>query len=600
MMQVLYVDDEIDLLTIGKEFMEQTGTISVETAVSGKAALERVARKDYDAIVSDYQMPGMDGIALLKQLRQSGNDVPFIIFTGKGREEVVIEAINNGADFYMQKGSDVTNVFAELLHKISQAVARKHAERRIAESEVRLRAIIESSSDVVWEVDREGIYTYLSPNSSVVLGRHPAELLGTKMETLIIDQDRDAIWTRMRSAFEHGDRVSGLCYSMRKGSGMMEVETSARPVLDFRGERMGFAGITKDVTEIKHALSELKRQEERFRSMVETTPDCLWELDGDHRLIYISPQCEAITGFTPAEMIGGTLLDHVLEAEREATSRGFRERLQKDGGLRDFQCRALRKDGVAITLEANAIVMRSDGKVVGVRGQSRDASRRLATERALRHANSRLSLLSSITRHDIMNQVMVLKGYLELQESMAQDERRKVNLVRIREAAEKIQEQLTFAKQYERMGLDEPAWIPLDMIGEKLVQEATSKGIACNLSPIEYEVYADNMLDKVFFNLLDNSVRHGKRVTRISLRTEEEVQGLCIIYEDNGVGVADKDRPKLFHRGFGSNTGMGLFLAKEILSITDFSITEDGSLGTGVRFSIRVPRGQYRPAQTDQ
>jgi len=79
----------------------------------------------YDAIVSDYQMPEMDGIEFLKTVRGSGSDMPFIIFTGKGREDVVIEAINNGADFYLQKGGNPKAQFAELSHKIKHAVRER-------------------------------------------------------------------------------------------------------------------------------------------------------------------------------------------------------------------------------------------------------------------------------------------------------------------------------------------------------------------------------------------------------------------------------------------------------------------------------------------
>src|SRR5271157_1088190 len=101
MFSLLYVDDEPGLLEIGQLFLESTGEFSVTTAISGKEALGQLAQSHFDAIVSDYQMPEMDGIELLKSVRKSFGNVPFILFTGRGREEVVIEAINNGVDFYL-------------------------------------------------------------------------------------------------------------------------------------------------------------------------------------------------------------------------------------------------------------------------------------------------------------------------------------------------------------------------------------------------------------------------------------------------------------------------------------------------------------------
>ena len=135
---VLYVDDEEDLLMLGKLFLERMG-ISRDTLSSAKEALNSPHLHSYDAIISDYQMPGMDGIEHLKHIRSSGSTIPFILFTGRGRKEVVIEAINNGADFYLQKGGEPQAQFAELGHKIHQAVADRHAERSLIESEKRKR-----------------------------------------------------------------------------------------------------------------------------------------------------------------------------------------------------------------------------------------------------------------------------------------------------------------------------------------------------------------------------------------------------------------------------------------------------------------------------
>ncbi len=129
MISILYVDDEPGLLELGQLFLEQTGEFRVDTVLSGEEALARIRKNQYDAVVSDYQMPEMDGISLLKKIRQSEGDLPFILFTGRGREEVVIEAVNNGVDFYLQKGGDPKAQFAELMHKVRQAVTRKHAEK---------------------------------------------------------------------------------------------------------------------------------------------------------------------------------------------------------------------------------------------------------------------------------------------------------------------------------------------------------------------------------------------------------------------------------------------------------------------------------------
>jgi PAS domain S-box-containing protein len=131
LIDVLLVDDEQEIRDISKEFLELKEGISVHTATSAGSALEQIKNQDYDIIVSDYQMPEKDGIQLLKEIRGTGNHIPFILFTGKGREEIAIEAFENGADFYLQKGCDTAAQFAELGHKIRRAVELRRADMEV-------------------------------------------------------------------------------------------------------------------------------------------------------------------------------------------------------------------------------------------------------------------------------------------------------------------------------------------------------------------------------------------------------------------------------------------------------------------------------------
>jgi two-component sensor histidine kinase/DNA-binding NarL/FixJ family response regulator len=124
---ILYVDDEPCLLELGRQFLESMGEFVVSTAESVDNARDMLANKPFDVIISDYQMPGTNGIEFLKYARQQYPDIPFILFTGRGREEVVIEAINNGADFYLQKGGEPQSQFAELAHKIRAAADKYRA-----------------------------------------------------------------------------------------------------------------------------------------------------------------------------------------------------------------------------------------------------------------------------------------------------------------------------------------------------------------------------------------------------------------------------------------------------------------------------------------
>ncbi|HWQ63078.1 MAG TPA: PocR ligand-binding domain-containing protein [Methanospirillum sp.] len=131
MITVLTVDDEPTLLEVGRLFLERMSDITVETASSGKEALELLGGRPYDAIIADYDMPEMSGIELLHIVRSRFGDLPFILFTGKGRESVAIDALNAGADFYLQKGGDPRSQYVELASNVRQAVRRKLAEDAI-------------------------------------------------------------------------------------------------------------------------------------------------------------------------------------------------------------------------------------------------------------------------------------------------------------------------------------------------------------------------------------------------------------------------------------------------------------------------------------
>ena len=142
-LRILYVDDEPTLLDVGRILLEESGNYSVTTVESAPAALELLKNEQFDAIVSDYMMPDMDGIRFLVEVRTHFGPVPFIMFTGKGEKEEVIQAINNGADFYLQKGDDAELLFVDLSHKIRQAVSRRRAEEALRETNAYLNNLFD-------------------------------------------------------------------------------------------------------------------------------------------------------------------------------------------------------------------------------------------------------------------------------------------------------------------------------------------------------------------------------------------------------------------------------------------------------------------------
>ena len=178
MYRVLYVDDEPALLDITKRFLEKTGLFSVDCVLSGSEALGRIAAGHYDAVVADYQMPGMNGITLLKKVRETDTSLPFILFTGKGREEIVIEAINSGVDFYVQKGGGAEAQYADLSNKIKIAIDRQNAVNVLRDSEQRLSDIINFLPDSTFVINRSGQVIAWNRAIEEMTGIAAGEMLG--------------------------------------------------------------------------------------------------------------------------------------------------------------------------------------------------------------------------------------------------------------------------------------------------------------------------------------------------------------------------------------------------------------------------------------
>lgn len=187
-LHVLLVDDEPALLELGKLYIEQHFLMKVTTAESAADALEKIRTRMFDAVISDYQMPEIDGIAFLKLIRETQPSLPFILFTGKGREEVVIDAINNGATFYIQKGGEPKAQYAELSHKICRAVNQCRSETTLRETNDVLNAILAASPNGIALV-RERTLQWVNDSLARMLGHSPADLVGMHLSRLYETED---------------------------------------------------------------------------------------------------------------------------------------------------------------------------------------------------------------------------------------------------------------------------------------------------------------------------------------------------------------------------------------------------------------------------
>ncbi len=226
-------------------------------------------------------------------------------------------------------------------------------------------------------------------------------------------------------------------------------------------------------------------------------------------------------------------------------------------------------------------------------GREKEGARQARYARELKQANDKLHIMNSITRHDINNQVTILNGYLALAKDRMHDPAVSAYIDRMLQATGNIQQQIGFTKDYQEIGMKAPAWADVSGHLRKAFSMLDTRGIALEDRTEGLEVLADPMFGKVFYNLIDNSLRHGKKVSRITVSASHDDGVLSIIYQDDGVGIRDEDRALLFSVKDERGRGLGLLLIKEILAITGVRIVERG-LGSGARFEISVPDGAWR------
>ncbi|MFA5348714.1 MAG: PAS domain S-box protein, partial [Methanoregula sp.] len=438
MHRILYVDDEPSLLEIAKLFLEQTNDFSVDVDTSALNALRSIVTQPYDAIISDYQMPEMDGIAFLKTVRSRHGDIPFILFTGRGREEVVIEAINYGADFYLQKGGDPTAQFAELAHKIRQAIARGQAEFSLIESEKRLTDIINFLPDATFAIDRSGnviawnraIEEMTGVAATDILGKGGYEyaipFYGTRRKILIdLIFEPDDVIARNYAHIIHDKGILIADTPLPRPQGKdVTLMGKASPLYDRQGGIVGAIESIRDITELKKAEESLRESEGRFSAFMDHLPVTAFIKDEQSTNLFVNRRMEEIFG--AREWIGKSVREQfpdeaaekMIEDDRKTIRDGYRktiEKLQtKNGDLKIFETYKFRIDrenkppligGFAVDIteqkESEMALNESEEKYRLVVENSHDAIY-IHRENRLLFVNSRASDLTGYTKDELL------------------------------------------------------------------------------------------------------------------------------------------------------------------------------------------------------
>ena len=324
--------------------------------------------------------------------------------------------------------------------------------------------------------------------------------------------------------------------------------------------------------------------------ILKTMPDAMVLADTNGTIISANESTGSIFNISTKSLQGRSLDSCFLT---DATAQ-IRETILGEGMITDFETTPACTESRTVSV-AGTLVRDPAGEPAGMVLIIRDITERKATLEALRIAGRKISLLTQVTRHDINNLISALSGYLLLLKENPDDPARESYVSACMEIAEKIHNQLQFTREYQEIGAKKPDWTDLELVFSQVLSELQTGAVVIRVDPLHAEVFSDPMIVKVFYNIIENSLRHGGTVSQVHVSAEPEKDGtLQIVIMDDGVGIPADDKEQIFRYGFGNNTGLGLAVSRDILSLTGITITETGEPGNGARFEIVVPQYSWR------
>jgi PAS domain S-box-containing protein len=386
------------------------------------------------------------------------------------------------------------------------------------------------------------------------------------------------------------------------------------PLYDTKGNVIGAIETIRDITKRKQVEYALQKSEEQFRTVFEKGPLGMVIVDEKFRFVKTNPMFCSMVGYSPEELLQKTFID-ITHPDHIAEDISHIKQLA-EGNISEYSTEKpyIKKNGDVFFAFVVVSVMRDrEGKFLNYLALITDITERKQEEQEkeyhasvvkqyaddLRLTNDKLNLLNTITRHDILNQLTVVLGYLEMTKAKFPDPSLKDYIDQEIHAAQNIQTQILFTKEYQEIGVQSPQWFDLRKVILANAASLPLSNVEVVVDVDNLELYADPLLSKVFYTLLENALRHGKTVTRIEFSYRTQDEDLVVIYKDNGAGIPAEYKKAILQRMYFKHTGFGLYLSQTILGITGMSLQENGEPGKGAQFEILVPEGTFRFAPAE-
>lgn len=516
--------------------------------------------------------------------------------------EGVVECTDGRSIAYLSAPQKIGDEITGMVWSFSDITRARETGNAVLEREHFFIVLLNAIRDGVLILSKNGRVRYANSAAGELFGLPCAgDCVGRNILEFVHQDSIHALFRDLLSIRGGSDAIPAEYALITPSGEVRQVESLSSSIL--WNEEKAIAFTLRDITERKQAETAAQESADLNRALIDGLPEYIFVLGGEGKVVFTNPAAEAALGCTPGAMAGKTMRSFIAESSLQDFDAAGQEAFagQKPRSF-EIGIKTVTGEVLQVTLRAAPITFRNQDAVLLL---LTDLTERLILEKELEyHArelkrfsesltriNEKLTIMNSITRHDILNQLTVLLGYLEIAAEESNEPGTLESLDKMKLAAQNIREQLEFARDYQDLGVQEPQWFNV----RRQVTRLRHDGVTINTTIQKIEVFADPLFERVFYNLLDNAVRHGNNVTKIRVTIRPEEDGtLTIVWEDNGIGVREDAKEKIFKRGYGSNTGLGLFLCREILAITGMTIHECGEYGKGARFEIRVPREGYR------
>jgi PAS domain S-box-containing protein len=577
---VLHVDDEPEFAELTGTFLERDDDrFTVETVTGADRGLERVDDNPPDCIVSDYNMPGMDGLEFLQAVREDYSDLPFILFTGKGSEEIASDAISAGVTDYLEKKSG-TSQYTVLANRIRNAVDKYDAQTELADREKRLNLFFEQSPLGVVEWDEHFDIVRLNEAAEEILGYSQTDLLGHSWEKIVPESDQAAVGDVVSDLLENKGGYHSINENVRKDGEQVVCEWHNRVVTDESGAVVAIFSQFQDITEERQQRLQLEETAARLEALFHRSPDMVNIHDSDGNILDVNQRLAERTGYDKPELTEMKVwdVDAGITADDARTlweDMDPDDRRQVEGV---FECR----DGSTFPVEVHIrrLDMEDQDLFVVI---SRDITEQTKREEELHKQNERLDKFASIVSHDLRNPLTVAEGHLELARETCENENLGKAAAAIDRSQALIDDLLTLAREGDQATNVEP--VALADIAESCWQTTETKSATLDVTATQ-AIRADrSRLQQLFENLYRNAVEHGGPDVTVSFGAMDD--GFYVA--DTGPGIPESDRQEVFEAGYSTSeegTGFGLWIVEQVADAHGWDIRVCESTDGGARFEV--------------